>query len=192
MSHSESSPRIDLYTSIHKGIRALLFETASAAARLDPARDDEVDVLVASVERLLGFLDEHAEHEDNLVMPALRKVAPSLASRLAGEHVALDELQVDVGLAADAMALADADDRAPFAAALCRALNQLVAAHLGHMHREETEANAALWAAYTDDDLLAIQLRIVAGVAPPRMAQWMTFVLPALSPGERAAMEGAH
>jgi hypothetical protein len=185
-------PRVDLYTTIHKGIRALLFDVTAAAARLDASRDEDVDDLVDRVERLLRFLDEHAEHEDAEVLPAVRRVAPAIEAGLAADHRALDGLQQQVGIAAEALAVADGDERPALAADLCRRLNQLTAAHLSHMHREETEANPALWAGFGDEELLAIQLRIIGDIAPDRFEEWMTFVLPALSPAERAQMAGGH
>jgi iron-sulfur cluster repair protein YtfE (RIC family) len=177
--------RLDLFTTIHRGLRVLLFDVARAAARIDAARDDEVDALVSQVERLLEYLDEHAGNEDRHILPALRTVAPELEAFFAADHRRLDALQRRVGAAAGALELAAPADRAAAAAALARGLNELVAAHLAHMHREETDANAALWGRLADEELLAIQGRIVGGIPPERRAEWMELVLPAVSPAER-------
>lgn len=186
-----SDVRVDLYTTIHKGIRSLLFETTTAAARLDPLQDASVDALVAQLERVVGFLEEHAEHEDREVLRALRAIAPDLEASLAAEHQRLDDLQHRVIVAGEALTVAGPATRAVRAAELCRLLNQLTAAHLAHMHREETEANGALWGALDDGELLAIQHRIVGSIAPARHDEWMSFALPAMSPAERLRMTGA-
>jgi hypothetical protein len=58
------------------------------------------------------------------------------------------------------------------------------------MHVEETANNAALWAAYSDVELIEIHDRLVASISPPefmRVARWM---VPALNPMERAMLLG--
>lgn len=188
---SNSIARVDLYTTIHKGIRTKLFEATSAAARVDPDDAEAVDALHATIEQLLGFLEDHADHEDRHVLPALRTVAPALEASLAADHRGLHELETDVALGAEALSAAARPDRHRLAAELARTLNRLTAGHLTHMHREETEANVALWAGLDDGELIAIQTRIVTSVEPARMTEWMTFVLPSVSPTERAHLTAA-
>ena len=151
-----STARVDLFTLIHKGLRALLFDLSAAAARLDVERTDEVDALVARVDRGLGFLDEHAAHEDRHIMPVLRIVAPAVEAELAGEHRRLEALGSQVSELAYQLASAVAAERPPLAAGLCRLLNALTSGHLAHMEREEAEANHALWETVDDAELLII------------------------------------
>lgn len=180
--------RIDLYTTIHKGLRSLLFEAIAAAARLDLGSSESADLLLSRVEELLEFLEEHAEHEDRHVLPTLRTVAPELEASLAAEHRTLDLLQLEVAAALASFASADPSLRPAAVGELCRSLNQLAAAHLAHMHREETEAMRALWNALDDAELAAVQGRIIGSIAPVRMSQWMELVLPTLNSLERAMM----
>jgi hypothetical protein len=188
---SPEKNRVDLYTVIHKGIRAMLFDLAASAARLDCERAPDVDLFVSRVERALGFLEEHAEKEDKNLLPVLQTIAPEVEATLAAEHHALDALQERVAAAAYALATAEPSGQSSAAAHLCRLINQLTSAHLGHMNREETEANQALWAAFDDLQLMAIQARIIGSITPVRLAEWMEFVIPALNPVERRVMS-AH
>jgi hypothetical protein len=183
--------RVDLFTVIHKGVRALLFELALDTARVDPNATRAVDALVERIERALGFLDEHAAHEDLHVLPLVRSVAPALAAELAAEHRALDVVQIEVERAADALALAELSNRPAAAAALALVVNHLTAVQLIHMTREETEVNVALWAAVSDADLAAIRTRMIESIPRARYAEWMQIVGPALNPVERRLVVGA-
>ena len=53
---------------------------------------------------------------------------------------------------------------------------------------EETRHNQALWAAYDDAELQAIEGRILASIGPQEMSQWLRWMIPALSPSERAQL----
>ncbi|MBX3159172.1 MAG: hemerythrin domain-containing protein [Deltaproteobacteria bacterium] len=174
--------RVDLFGVVHKGIRALLFELSSAAARLDVTSSKDVDGLAARIEHVLELLEEHARHEDAVIAPAL---PAEVAGMLAIDHGTLDELAAAVAEASDALALAGLRERAAAGGRLSRAIDRLVAAHLVHMIREETEANAALWAACDDDALIAMQARIHADIPPARMSEWLEIIAPALNPMER-------
>jgi hypothetical protein len=73
---------------------------------------------------------------------------------------------------------------------LYRHLALFVAANFQHMHIEETAHNAALWAHYSDVELMQLHGRLMASIDPRehlRVARWM---LPALTPAERAAIVG--
>lgn len=182
------SSRVDLFTTIHKGIRTLLFDLALEAGRVDPLDTAGVDALVARVERAFEFLDEHAAIEDRHVLPALRTVAPAVAATLAGEHRAMEALQLDIGRTAEEVARAEPADRRPLVVELARLIHRLIAAQLLHMQREETEANRALWAALDDVELAEIRARAGASLPAVRRAEWSELLVPALSPAERLAM----
>jgi hypothetical protein len=178
--------RVDLFSTIHKGIRALLFDLAADAARADLTSTPAVDALAAKIERVLAFLDEHAGIEDRFVIPELRALDPDLAEELARDHRALDAVQTEVGLAADAIVLADLSQRVTAGAQLARVINHLVAVQLLHMNREETEINATLWAGRDDAALAAMRARMAGSLPRKRFAEWMAVVRPALNPTEIA------
>lgn len=182
--------RVDLFTIIHKGIRALLFDLSREAARIDVTSTHAIDGLVARVERTLGFLDEHARIEDTHVMPALRARDAALANEVDAEHRALEVVQLEVERAADALALAQLSNRDEAGAHLARTINHLVAVQLIHMNREETEVIASLRAGYRNDELLLLQSRARQMLGPARHAEWMQIVAPALSPVEQRLVIG--
>lgn len=182
--------RVDLFSVIHKGIRAQLFELSVEVARVDVMETRSVDALAARVERVLDLLDEHAHHEDTHTFPMLRTCAPELAGELEADHRAMEVVQIEVERATQALALAELSARTLAGAQLLRVVNHLVAMQLVHMNREETEVHAAMWAAFDDRELVALRTRVTESIPPARYAEWMKIIAPALSPMERQLVVG--
>jgi hypothetical protein len=183
--------RVDLFSTIHKGIRALLFELAGEAARADVTSTATVDALCGRVEWVLAFLDEHAQLEDRFVIPEVRALDPDLGEELARDHRALDAVQTEVALAAEAVSLADLSQRPVAGAQLVRVVNHLVAVQLLHMNREETEVNATLWAGRDDAALARLRASMAGSLPKERFAEWMAIVTPALNPVEQRLVGGS-
>ncbi|WP_373048002.1 hemerythrin domain-containing protein [Vulgatibacter sp.] len=186
--------RFDPYSRVHKGLRTLLFDTAALVARTDFSggethfgASDPVGCTLDAVRVLLGFLREHGEHEDRVVMPELRRLGPEVCSRLAEEHAALEELHHLIEVLV-ARIDAGGAERAALGRELDAALTRLVVRHLEHMEREEAEGNSVLWAALDDGELEVLLGRILATIGPERMQQWRTLIAPTLAARERQAL----
>ena len=67
-------------------------------------------------------------------------------------------------------------------------LSLFVAENFEHMQREETQMNAALWVTHSDEEIRAIEQRIIASHEPQEMQLALRWMLPHLSPEERSAM----
>jgi len=179
--------RPNLYRPIHKGLRSLLFDTTARVARTDFGDPAEADAAVGAVGLLLDLLDDHAGHEDTFVVPEVSSLAPPLAAQLESDHGRLEGLQAELrallprARAGDASALEAGE-------LLGRGLNLLVAEHLRHMDREETQAMAVLWAHKSDAELFAIEGKIRGSIPPEKMARFARILLPALSTPERVMM----
>jgi hypothetical protein len=167
--------RFDLYTTVHKGLRAGLFRALE---------------LAAAVTRILGFLAEHAEHEDDHVLPSLARHCPELAADLRSDHARTHGLEVELAQLVERLGGAGATERGSLGRRIADRLANLAAEHLRHMGVEESQGNRVLWANLGDGELLAIHGRIVGSVPPPRMAQWMELMLPTMSSSERVELVG--
>jgi hypothetical protein len=186
-----STDRFDLFTGVHKGLRAALFETAALLARTDFAASDEAAQAARAVARTLGFLEEHAAHEDALVLPAVEALSPEVFVALREDHARADGLQRDLAALAARLPGAEAAERVAIGRRVHDRFGLLVAEHLRHMQREEQDVQRILWAHHADGDLRALHGRILARIAPPRAAEWIGLILPALSNPERAELLGA-
>ena len=177
--------RVDLFTTIHNGLRSLLFETATEAARVDLASDEAVDALAEHVERALGFLHEHAQVEDAEIVPLLRRVDPGVAAKLTADHLELEATQSEVCRAMRSVAMTVATDRGPRGRVLVRLLNVLTARHLLHMEEEETLGNAVLWGSFGDPELHEVRRRMYVRTPPERRKQWQLLLSLVRDPREQ-------
>ena len=180
--------RIDLFTPIHKGLRRNLFETAIALGRTDFTSPPETAAAEKLVADCLGFLREHAEHEDRHVLLEIARLAPELAAEIAQEHPELERAAIAVDSLWPRFAPLGPEERQAMGAELQRRFQAMVAAQLRHMDREEREVNAVFWARLEDRDLGALSRRIVVSMPPARLRTWQQEVLlPAWSAPEIAA-----
>lgn len=187
---SQAAGREDLYAGIHKALRAVMTECLLAVGRADPTDPQDVTDAGARVCALMDLCVSHVHHENNFVHPAIEARTPGLSADVAHEH--LDHLEQIARLRAAARQL-DTLDGAALACALHTLyldLSLFVAENLRHMHVEETEHNAALWCAYTDDELRAIHGALVATIPPGEMMLVMRWMLPQMSAPERLAVLG--
>lgn len=176
---------IDLFTTVHKGLRAALFGAAGRAARADFAEPEEAAAVVAEVRRALRFVDEHARLEEAWIVPVVARHCPELAAELRNDHVRSG------GGGGELLRILDRFAGAPPAARLSlgRKVNERLAARIAdelrHFEREELAANRVLWANCDDGELDALRRRIVATLAPERRIDWLELLLPAVNRRER-------
>lgn len=183
--------RMELYGTVHKGLRAALFSATARAAGSDFTSAAEARAAAAAARDLLGLLDEHAALEDAEIMPELARLGPEVHAALHDDHSRLDGLQRDLAAIAERLEAAeDAVLREALGRRLHDRLGRLAAEHLLHMQREEQEANRILWAHRSDEELRALHGRITGRIPPARMARWLAVILPAVSGPERSAMLG--
>jgi len=185
-----SAPRFDMYAFIHKALRSCMTDTLCRVGRVDVDDGADLDATLARLDGLLDFCAGHLRHENDFVHAAIDARLPAGSRRTADDHV--EHLEAIADLRDEAQALRDAVPaaRPALALRLYRHLALFVADNFQHMHIEETANNAMLWAHYDDAELMAIHGRLLASIAPQEhltVARWM---VPALSPAERAVVVG--
>ena len=62
--------------------------------------------------------------------------------------------------------------------------NSYVGIYLGHLYREETELQQALWDNFTDEELIAIDGPIAREIPLERMGDWLTEMCASYNPDE--------
>ena len=182
------APRFDLYSGIHKALRAMMADTLLALGRMDPGDEAEVAQVTERVLQLLGFCGSHLAHENAYVHPAIEARAPGGSERIAHEHEEHERHIAELSRHVAQLQLANAAGRPAAAQALYRELALFIAGNFQHMHVEETAHNAVLWARYTDAELAAVHDALVGSIPPDEMMQVARWLVPFMNAPERALM----
>jgi hypothetical protein len=179
------APRMDMYSGIHKAIRALMADTLLAVGRMDADDDLELAQTSERVLQLLDFCTSHLKHENEFVHAAIEARAPGASERIAHEHGEHQEHIAALGKLVASLRACAPGQRAAVAQELYRDLALFIADNFQHMHVEETAHNAVLWARYTDAELVEIHDRLVASIPPAEMMMVARWMVPFLNPAER-------
>lgn len=177
--------RFNMYAGIHKALRAFMADTLIAVGRADPTDDADVSHAAAQVEELMALCASHVAHENNFVHPALEARCPGVAQPVAQEHEQHLRHIAHLRDAARALVAQEAAEREPALQALYLALALFVADNFQHMHVEETVHNSALWASYSDAELIGFHDALLATIPPAEMMLVMRWMLPQLNAPER-------
>jgi len=177
--------RNDLYGMVHKGLRAQLLEAAADVAEANWRRAEEAAGLCARLRRLAAFLAEHAEHEDAEVMPLVAQADANVARELAREHEGVEASLRELLARVEELERAPLGEREELGRGLRECMARMLTQQFLHMQREETQANAALWSRFTDEELEGVHQRILATIPPARTAEWFEILLPAMEELER-------
>jgi hypothetical protein len=183
---TQGRDRMDMYTAIHKALRAMMCDTLVAVGRMDPHDEAEVVHIGQRVFDLLEICRAHLAHENAFVHVPMEEQACGSAAAAAQDHVEHAHHIAQLSQLTGAVVKASAAQRAPLALALYRALALFVAENLRHMAHEETHHSAMLWAHFSDAQLHEMHGRILADIGPQEMATTMRWMIPACNPQERA------
>jgi len=183
-----TTPRYDMFTPIHKGLRRTMFQTAMRLGRTDFGSLEDVAATQRELVQCMTYLREHAEHEDRHVIPRLAEIAPELAAELEAAHPQLEHAALDIECMGQRLAALSPAERETLGGELLRRFHGLIADQIRHMEREERQANAAFWGAMDDGAMAAISKTIVSTIEPARMDEWKVIFAASLSPRELAMM----
>jgi hypothetical protein len=160
--------RDDLFTMIHKALRAGLLMLHIEAGRIDWRDPVQVDELAGRWERVATLIRSHAGHEERHLWPLLESKVPGAVAELGVGH---DPVDAELA-AADALLKTVVADPTPAGGlTFYRALNHLVAHLLEHFSAEEPAVMEMLWASCTDAELAAAHSALMAEI-PPHEAAW--------------------
>ena len=174
--------RYNIFNQIHKGLRALLYETIIKLQQTDFTDAEDADEAVQQVKIILDLFDEHAHTEDTFILPAIVEYEPSVVDVFAQEHVQDLALSNKLNGLLQAFSLTISPDaKREIGTAISNAVFEFMLFNLAHMKKEEDVLNKLLWRYYTDEVLHGITMNIIANVAADKMPLYNKWMMRGLS-----------
>jgi hemerythrin-like domain-containing protein len=179
--------RHNIFSLVHKGLRAMLYETALQFQRTDFINNEEAELMQDHIKSVIDLLDQHAHSEDQFIFAGVQPYEPAILEALKQEHVkdhALGENLANL-LTTLSNALSD-DDKLRIGKLLCQAFIELMIFKLGHMATEEDIINKLLWCNYSDEQLKSITRNMLANIPQVQITQFTKWMMKGLSNNEIA------
>lgn len=174
--------RYNIFYQIHKGLRALMYETLIKLQQTDFADAADAEATLVQVEAMVSLFDQHAHTEDHFVLPAIARFEPAMVEAFEGEHEEDHALGQKISGAIMALRLALAQDaRTKLGETLTQAVLEFTHFNLVHMQKEETMLNNLLWRYYDDAALHAITMDIIRNQPQDKLNQFNKWMMRGLS-----------
>jgi hemerythrin-like domain-containing protein len=174
-----------MFLQVHKGLKALLYETALQVQHTDFWNIDEAEDVIERINDVVRLFGKHADSEDSFVFPAIEKYEPSVKDAFEQEHVKdhlLGELlDRSMQLYKEAGVITE---KAEAGKKVQSAYSQFMIFNIEHMAKEEEVINPILWRYYADSELMAITQQIIANIPQDYMAQYSKWMMRGLNNAE--------
>ncbi|UFH56386.1 hemerythrin domain-containing protein [Spirosoma sp. KNUC1025] len=168
--------RYNIFNQIHKGLRAMLYDTALHLQQTDFSQP-EADAAIDQLEQVLLFFDDHAEHEDGFILPHIKKHNPQLVDELEKDHEVDHRLtQTLFDQIREWKTATQAEQKEGIGQRIFFAFNEFIAFNLYHMNKEENVLMYLLWKQYTDEEIRQMEHQILQSIPPQTLlteSRWM-------------------
>jgi hypothetical protein len=189
----------DLFTPIHKGLRSMLYGLSSRLQTNDFAdltatrslvNDLENDFAIArSAGCIVCVLSQHANDEETAIFPDVAKAGNKLIATLIKEHHDLARREAALARSGHALlAIENPEDRVEAGIGLNQTANELFAAYIAHMNREETDLMPWMKEHFSDAQMAAMRGTIMGRTPPDRMSAILGWMLPSLNVRELSGL----
>ena len=169
--------RYNSFNLIHKGLRALLYQTGIALQQADLSDAQAGTAAVDQVADLLVLFESHAHGEDTYYNEPLQKIDAQVSQLFMKEHEEDHRLGLVLSdLIAKYKSETSPEGRRQTGRHLFYAFNEFIAFNLYHMNKEELELNEALWKHYTDAEIKATEQTVVQQIPPAKMAAYAKWI----------------
>jgi len=169
--------RYNIFLQVHKGLRALLYETALQVQHTDFWNVEEGDNTIEAISDVVRLFEKHASTEDTLVFPSVEKYDPAVSDAFEQEHIKdhlLGELLTNAMTSYRTAAVIT--EKAEAGKRIQSAFIKFMVFNLEHMAKEEEVINPILWRHYSDAELMGITQVILAKLPQEdviEMSRWM-------------------
>jgi len=169
--------RYNIFNQLHKGLQALLYDTAIMLQQTAFCQGTEGKYAIEKLEILLHLFSQHASVEDTQLLPGLRPFDEPAIISLEKDHqadrVATSRLK---GLMQTYERSVSGDEKLEAGKLLTHAYREFLISNLKHMTREEEVLNNILWNRFTDTEIFAIEQNLLSHIPHEELtiySQWM-------------------
>jgi Hemerythrin HHE cation binding domain len=181
--------RSDLYTTVHKVIRNMLYELGSNIQRNDFTDDAATQELLSQLREYLELFNEHAQLEERFIHPELIVREPDLVEELESMHRQIERNADSTnGIAVKLEQLNNPDELIVTGERLHNAYNDYIAYFLPHINFEESTSRPALWKHFSDEQLEAMRSNIMGNLPPEHITVWIGGIFSSSEVNELAQM----
>jgi hypothetical protein len=179
--------RYNIFYEVHKGLRAMLYETAIQIQQTDFVNNDEAELMLEQIKNGIELFDKHAHSEDRFVFAAVEPYEPAVVDVFEQEHIQDHTLGEKLHnlLALFSESLSD-EDKILNGQLLYQAFIEFMIFNLQHMAKEEDIINKILWRHHTDEQLKGITAEIIANIPQAQMMLFTKWMMRGLSNKEIA------
>ena len=186
-----SHQRYNIYTLIHKGLRASLGQTLVDLGRVDHTDPLALADQLAQTHSLLDFCQAHLEHENHFIHRALNQAQPDIPLQTAADHLDHEREIAELKTELSRIPTLSEADRRPALLALYREFSLFVSENLAHMWLEDIDNAAQLWRNFSEEQIAQIHQRLLQSLSPEENLQSLLMMLPNICFSERLELLGA-
>jgi hemerythrin superfamily protein len=177
--------RYNMFHQVHKGLKALLYETAIQVQHTDFWNIDEGEDIIEKINEVVILFEKHAHSEDGFIFPAVEKYEPAVADAFGQEHVKDHFLGKLLAASMDLYKNAEIiTEKAEAGRQVHAAFSKFLLFNIEHMGKEEDVLNPILWRYYTDAELMKITEQIIAAIPLDYRAQYSKWMMRGLNNAE--------
>ena len=175
--------QINIYVSVHKGIRNLIGRFSFHAGATDWNDSEAVSKLYEEWTDAIKLLHSHQQHEDTFIHPLLDKI--SLGSHRGYEDDHQLQMKALENLDFHFMRLLNGNSsetmKPEIGLEFYRELNLFYSGFLKHLHREETEAERTLNTLCLPEELTAMLEELIGSIPQDDMLLYIDCMFPAMN-----------
>jgi hypothetical protein len=177
--------RYNLFHKIHKGLRALLYDTGMLLQRTDFTMENEAQEAIGRVQFVVALFDQFQQSEDTVVLPAITGYEAGVIQAFDQEHEETYLLGRKLErLVNDFTETSLPLEKVAVSAELLATFEEYTLIHILHMAREELVVNKFLWRYYTDGELQKIAWKMTNDPDSPFSALYNKWIFRGLNNNE--------
>lgn len=175
--------QINIYVSVHKGIRNLIGRFSFQAGATDWNDSKAVSKLYEEWVEVTKLLNSHQHHEDKFIHPLLDKISLGSHRSYEDDHQVQEKILENLNDHFKRILKGNGSENKKLEIGLefYRDLNLFYADFLKHLHREETEAERILNALCLPEELTAMLENLIGSIPQDEMLVYIDSMFPAMN-----------